>query len=130
MELQQSGTVTVNPGIPPEKAKRGRKKAVAQAAPSVTDVISLVQGMQQDSQRALLSAVAEMVKEMKKPYVDEAALAREKREASKTKKDMEQIAELRRRAQGACSHKYRKSGVWAIALVHGYPDRQTRGHCL
>lgn len=99
--------------------------AGAQQAITVETVAAMMQGMQQN----VLLAVAEMVKEMKKPYVDEKWLERERREAAKTKRDMEQVNAVKKLAQERCSHKYKKSGVWAISLVHNYPDRQTRGHC-
>lgn len=69
-----------------------------------------------------------LITEMKKPYVDEAAMEREKREAAKTKRDMEQLRVVTARAQQLCRHKY-KNGSWAIATVHNFPDRQTRGQC-
>ena len=73
--------------------------------------------------------LAMLIQEMKKPFVDVAAQEREKREASKTKRDMEQMRAIQKQAQNRCSHKYKKSGVWAISPIHNYPDRQTRAVC-
>lgn len=99
--------------------------SAAQQQVTVEVVAEMMKGMQANT----LQMVADLVKEMKKPYVDEAWLAREKREASKTKRDMEQKNRIIAESQKRCSHKYRKSGVWAISTVHNHPDRQTRGHC-
>lgn len=106
-----------------QKPKRGRKPKPESV--SMQDVISLVRGMNE----SMLANVAEVVREMKKPYVNEEAMAREKREAAKTKRDMEQSRAIEAMAQSRCSHKYKKSGTWAITAVHNFPDRQTRGRC-
>lgn len=92
---------------------------------SMKDVMAMLEGMNKN----MLASVAEVVAEMKKPYVDHEKIAREKREASKTKRDMEQQRILEEQAQKLCSHKFKKTGVWAISLVHNFPDRQTRGRC-
>lgn len=76
----------------------------------------------------VLKIVATMAAEMKKPYVDEAKVERDKRERAKMREDERQRIARREYIQKHCSHQD-KHQRWAIALVHNHPDNQTRGFC-
>jgi hypothetical protein len=115
------------PRIPKAKtAKRARATKAPAFDPVTLELIEVVKTMRE--QAFTPEMLKTLITEMKKPYVDEAMLAREKREAEKTKRDMDQQRILVAKAQSLCRHKY-KNGGWAIATVHNFPDRQTRGQC-
>lgn len=103
-----------------------KAKAAPAPDPVMMEMIELVKAMRE--QAFTRDMIRTMMQELKKPYVDEKAMEREKREAAKTKKDMEQQRILIAKAQSLCSHRYR-GGTDAIATVHNFPDRQTRGQC-
>jgi ATP-dependent exoDNAse (exonuclease V) beta subunit len=72
--------------------------------------------------------MAMLVQEMKRPYVDQAQLDREKRENQKTKDDFKLMQEAAKKRQSLCRHQDKK-GQWKINLIHNFPDGLPRGVC-
>jgi|HubBroStandDraft_4_1064222.scaffolds.fasta_scaffold218557_1 hypothetical protein len=58
-----------------------------------------------------------------------AALLREQRESLKSKEDEAEVRRATQARQDNCPHTYSNKSD-SIALVHNFPDRQTRGVCL
>jgi len=120
-------TQTATPRV---KAPRILKVKVAKAVPAhdpiMAEFIEVVKSLRENAFTPAM--LKELIEGIKKPYVDEKMLEREKREAAKTKKDMENQRILVAKAQSLCRHTY-KNGGEAIATVHNFPDRQTRGQC-
>lgn len=120
-------TVTPKVGAPRiPKQKAAKKPRGPKFDPVMAELVEVVKVMR--DQAFTPAMLKTMIEEMKKPFVDEKAMEREKREAAKTKLDMEQQRVLIAEAQKRCRHKY-KNGSWAISTVHNFPDRQTRGQC-
>jgi hypothetical protein len=72
--------------------------------------------------------LAMLVQELKKPYVDPAAEARELRERQKTRDDYRKMLADKQLRQERCRHKD-KSNTWRFHLIHNYPDGKPRGLC-
>lgn len=70
-----------------------------------------------------------LVEELKKPYVDPAAEAREQRERAKTREDYRKMLLAKQERQKRCRHKD-DNEAWAFSLIHNYPDRKVRGICM
>jgi hypothetical protein len=70
----------------------------------------------------------EKLQALKAPYINESALAREKRESKQTREQELENIKTRQQMQANCLH-MDKQGKSAICLIHNYPDRQARGIC-
>ncbi len=63
-----------------------------------------------------------------KPYVDPDAVARDRREREKSRRDFQEAQRVTALQQKNCPHKH-KDGQNALNLQHNFPDGQARGIC-
>ena len=90
----------------------GVKAALAGIAP-------ILQGMQ---------LTPEKINDLKKPYQDPVAVARELRETQNSKAQEQEIRKQTLERQKNCKH-MDKNGRTSLCLIHNYPDHQARGVC-
>ena len=71
----------------------------------------------------------EKLREINKPYVDPAKIARNERETELWREDIEAQRAQMQATQDNCLHTY-DNGLTSIQLEHNFPDRQPRGLCV
>ena len=76
-----------------------------------------------------IALTPEKLMELKKPYIDPAAIERQKRELRRGRAEEKALRENDERRRANCSHKY-KDGSDSISLVHNQLDHRVVGVCM
>lgn len=91
------------------------------------DIAKLVEAMKESAftpEKIILLA-----RELNRPYVDEKAVEREKRERAQFRESMRVAVERQREIKERCHHKDAKNS-YSVSLVHNFPDHMPRGICM
>jgi hypothetical protein len=76
-----------------------------------------------------MALTPEKIRAITAPHVDEAKVAREKRERAQWKQDEDERLKQDQERQNRCTH-LDKRGQTSVRLIRNYPDRQARGICV